>query len=97
MKLTTRFCQTCNARDRIIQNGKCIVCGTTNVPGWNDLPIDCPECGEYIEEEHSCAPKFKLHLDGVCAHCGEADWSGFSCCQACAERLADERIAEDGR
>lgn len=27
MKLTTRFCQTCNARDRIIQHGRCITCG----------------------------------------------------------------------
>lgn len=36
-----------------------------------------------------------LFKDEVCEHCGAPDWSGFKCCQDCADRLADEREAED--
>lgn len=41
MKVETKFCQTCNARERVIEHGKCIVCGhpPSEVWKWASDPL----------------------------------------------------------
>ena len=33
---------------------------------------------------------FRLFLGDLCQWCSRPDWSGFQCCDECAERLAKE-------
>lgn len=74
MKTETSFCQTCNARDRVIDHGKCVVCGFdprtdhgTTPSLWEAAGRDSRLGVDHVWTNTRC-PAY-LTLDGVDCNC----------------------------
>lgn len=60
MKITTQFCQYCNARERVIEHGKCIICG--NPPEMRVETTDLPKLGHVDWPEWTWLDRYVLVL-----------------------------------